>query len=88
MRRLAHAGVVFGWLLIAYGALWLAAVLPVLFMLVTGQVQPGKPYWVDDLAPTTQQAFISTLSACVVVVVGFGVKAFSRKHRGHQPNGT
>lgn len=80
-KRLARAGVVLGWFLIVYGALTLAASLPVLYMLITGQVEPGKPYFVDDLAPTTWQALVTSAIGAAAVATGFVVKSFAARYK-------
>jgi hypothetical protein len=78
---LAYAGVAVGWLLVVFGAWGLAEYVYVLYMLITGQVVPGEPYSVDDLAPTTAQAFTSTLIACAILAIGFVVIRIAERYK-------
>lgn len=80
---LALAGVVVGWLLVAFGALTLVTTLPMLYLLITGRLVPGEPYW-DDVAPTTMQALTATLIECVVVATGLVVIRMARRYRSKE----
>lgn len=68
-----------GWGLIAWGTLGLGATIPVAYMLFTGQVNPGEPYYVDDLAPTTPQAIKSIAIFFGILFVGFVLKFFAKR---------
>ena len=58
----------------------------VLYVLLTGQVQPGERYWIDELAPTTSQALVSTLIACVILAIGFfAIRIAERYKAGKAP---
>jgi hypothetical protein len=80
-EKFAHVGVFVGWILIVLGALSVAANLPVFYLLITGQVEPGKPYWVDDLAPTTTEALAATAIGCMVLAVGLVIKVFATRYK-------
>jgi len=79
MRGLARIGNFIGWVAIIYGSLKAAASLPVLYMLMTGAVRPGEPYFVDDLAPMPADAFLAVLIGIGTIVAGSLVRVFSRK---------
>ena len=86
-RHFYRAGIVIGWLFIIYGAFMLVGSLPVLYLLLTGQAQPGEPIFVDDLAPTVRDAIVSTAIAGASVVIGFLVKMYIARRFGKKvPN--
>ena len=78
---LTYAGVAVGWLLVVFGTWVFYESAYVLYLLITGQVQPGEPYSIDDLAPTPLQAFVSTLIACVIVAIGFVVARMAGRYK-------
>ena len=86
-RHFCRAGIVLGWLFIIYGAFVLVGSLPVLYLLLTGQAQPGEPIFVDDLAPTVKDAIVSTAIGVTSVAIGFLVKMyFSSRFGKKAPN--
>jgi hypothetical protein len=86
-RTLAHAGLLVGWVLVVLGAIAVGANVPVLYMLASGLVEPGEPYWIDDLAPTMTQALVSTAIACAGLAIGLLVKRVAKRYASNPASG-
>jgi hypothetical protein len=75
------AGIAVGWLLVVFGAWALFENVYVSYLLITGQLVPGEPYTIDDLAPTIAQALTATLIACAILAIGFVVIRIAERYK-------
>lgn len=71
---------VISWLVILIGALRFSTSAPVLYMLLAGQVEPGDSYFLDELAPTTTQAFIDFAIDSSIILSGIMAIYLARRH--------
>lgn len=75
----ARITIIISWVLIAWGTLGLGFSIAMAYMLFSGQVKPGEPYYVDDLAPTYAQAAIQLSVFGGMLVFGFVAKTLARR---------
>ena len=73
--------VIAGWILILLACLLLVFELPMLYLLMTGDVAPGQPAFMGDPAPTKEQSLMMVMVSMGIVVAGFVLKEFAGRYR-------
>lgn len=76
---------VFAGLIALVGALFLGNLLPVAYMLFTGQLAPGDPLPFDEVTPSVRQAVVQLLLFCSVTVVGSLLGVWAGKQHRRRP---
>lgn len=73
---------ILAWVAVIYGALAAGASAPVLYLLLTGTVRPGEPYFIDELAPSQEEAIGAVLLGIGFVGGGALLRFLARKYLG------
>lgn len=66
----------------AWGTFGLAVWAPVTYLVVSGQVQPGEPYYIDDLAPSVIESVVGLGAYLVVLMLGVCLRVYARRKGG------
>ena len=72
-----------GWLFLIYGVLGVSFSLPVLYLLLSGMVLPGEPYYLDELAPTESESLIEVSIYMSVLVTGLFLRRYAKRGDAH-----
>jgi hypothetical protein len=76
---IAKLAIFISWALIVWAALGLGPAIAAAYMVFSGRVKPGEPYYLDELAPTHEQAIMLLLIFGVMLAIGFVAKTMAHR---------